>query len=538
MEDETGGFGSHEDLSASDDEETIGSAPVSFECPTANEPTPPEPTPRKVASDRYRLGAMLGEGGMARVYVADDTDLDRSVAVKCLRDTLAHNDGVRRRFFEEARVLGALDHPGVIPVFETGVLPNGDFFYAMKQVRGRTLKALLDERDRDQLRSRHNLMRYVDIFERICQTMAAAHVRRIIHRDLKPANIMVDELNSVYVVDWGLAKRVGRPGESTDAGRTRVGDVMGTPAYMAPEQAQGKAADADCQSDVFSLGVMLYEILTGSNPFFASDAISAMKGVMFHDPENPRAINPRVSRDLSAVCMKCLNKDPFKRYPSASELADDIRRFREFRPVSAAQPRMVDRLVNWSRRRPVAAAIAATLALVLCVGGVAVGVQASVENALVAGAYRSIDRALEKAEELGGEIQRIETEIRAADDPAQRSHLKDRLLDLQARRHGELETVDRTAWGILGFSVFSPDARAQELVRANALAEIDAAIDAGELSRADVALRRTIQSFEQRNLLGLAPDDVALLRLKLESVEKQLAERGTRHEGMIPARNP
>ncbi len=257
-----------------------------------------------------------------------------------MRSDLSHREDARQRFFAEAEILAGLDHPGTTAVFEAGRLPDGDCFYAMKKVSGRTLGALLGERTADQINDRAVRARLLEIFFRVCQTVASAHKQGVIHRDLKPENIMVDDLGVVYVMDWGLAKALTEEaaGSQSDSGRTRAGAVMGTPAYMSPEQASGHADTSDRQTDVFSLGVMLYEILTGTNPFRGATAVESMKGVMYHDPEAPRERNKRINRTLSAITMKALAKDPFRRYRSAVELAEDIRRYREFLPVSAIEP--------------------------------------------------------------------------------------------------------------------------------------------------------------------------------------------------------
>ena len=201
---------------------------------------PPQPAEPGRSSHRYLIGETLGEGGMAVVHLATDTELDRQVAVKRLRRQLAVRDDARQRFFAEARILAALDHPGTTAVFDAGQLPDGDHYYAMKRVTGRTLRELLDRRTAGELYDRASIAHFVEILVRVCQTMAAAHDRSIIHRDLKPDNIMVDELGVVYVMDWGLAKVLPEGNSSpSQSGRTQLGDVMGTPAYMSPEQASG-----------------------------------------------------------------------------------------------------------------------------------------------------------------------------------------------------------------------------------------------------------------------------------------------------------
>ena len=217
----------------------------------------------------YELGLPVSEGSMADIYEAVDSGLGRRVAVKCLRTEHLENAAMRERFAEEAAIMGRLDHPGALAVHDAGLLPDGRDFYTMRMVQGRTLRELLEERDARSVRDRGRMPELVDVFERVCETVAYAHAQGIIHRDLKPENVLVDEFGSVFVVDWGLAKELPRDGSCAEVQRTGVGVVMGTPGYMSPEQARGEAASTGCQSDVFALGVILYEILTGVRPFAA-----------------------------------------------------------------------------------------------------------------------------------------------------------------------------------------------------------------------------------------------------------------------------
>ncbi len=402
----------------------------------------------------------------------------------------------------------------------------------MKKVRGKTLGKLMSERIPDDLLDRSNQAHFIEIFIRVCQAVAAAHNQGVIHRDLKPENIMVDDFGVVYVMDWGLAKQLieDDDGSQSDSQRTRLGAVMGTPAYMSPEQASGHAAESDRQTDVFSLGVMLYEILTGVNPFRGETAVDSMKGVMYHEPEPPRKRNPRVSRVMSAITMKALDKDPFRRYRSAVELAEDLRRYREFFPVSAIPPTKLEKLANWSRRRPRLAATLSTLAVVLVVATLATAFQASVENARVATGYGFIDEIEESLTmiktEMAGLLERREN----LEPGPERRVIENRQAALQAEF--EMAEKDRMAisLAITGFTILSPEQRAREVVRESIFEDIEEHIAAGDSYRARAGIRFALRYFEGGNLFGFSAEDNALLQEKLADVEREIenSERADR----------
>jgi serine/threonine-protein kinase len=243
----------------------------------------PDAVPTGEKLGRYVLLGEVGQGGMGTVLRVRDPELGRDLAIKLLRGECRDHPEMLRRFIEEAQIGGQLQHPGIVPVHELGQLPDGRPFFTMKLVKGRTLADLLAER----ASPRHDLPRFLGVFEQVCQTVAYAHARGVIHRDLKPANVMVGAFGEVQVMDWGLAKVLvgegrrdrranGAPASAIRTVRTeaagaasQAGTVAGTPAYMAPEQALGTVDQLDERSDVFGLGAILCEILTGQPPYVA-----------------------------------------------------------------------------------------------------------------------------------------------------------------------------------------------------------------------------------------------------------------------------
>jgi serine/threonine-protein kinase len=296
----------------------------------------PEPSS---GTARYRFGAEIGRGGMGVVVEAIDGELERHVAVKVLQEGHRGEADLTRRFVDEARIAGRLQHPGVVPVYELGRLPDDRPFFTMKLVQGRTLADLLAAR----ASPADELAHYLAVFEQVCQAMAYAHSKGVIHRDLKPSNVMVGAFGEVQVMDWGLAKvlgerrgssppsepdRRGQPGGSPE--HTHAGSVLGTPSYMAPEQARGETAHADERADVFGLGGILCAILTGRPPFESS-------GPDAHDQAAQADLAPALDRlqkcgadaDLIALARACLEPGPERRPRDAGVVATTVIAYRE-----------------------------------------------------------------------------------------------------------------------------------------------------------------------------------------------------------------
>jgi len=279
---------------------------------------------------RYRILEKLGEGGMGVVYLAEDTQLGRRVAIKFL--TTAHDQNFRARFLREARAISALSHPNVATLFHYGENEDGQPFIVMELIEGQTLTELL-------LASALTLTRAVRIIERVAEALSAAHARGIIHRDIKPSNVVVTESGVVKVLDFGLAKQLDEDQSrmmGTDAPapltQTRSDVVVGTPLYLSPEQARSETVDA--RSDLFALGALLYESITGRPAFEGANVFEIGVQVMHIDPPPPSSINPRVPPELDRITMKALAKRPEDRYQSADEMLAALRAWRTSRPVA------------------------------------------------------------------------------------------------------------------------------------------------------------------------------------------------------------
>ena len=269
---------------------------------------------------RYRITAKLGSGGMGEVFLAEDARLERQAAIKFLPAELAEDPERRRRFFSEARAASALNHPHVCVVFDVGETDEGLPYIAMEFVEGGTLDALVRQ-------GPLAIAQLVDVAVQIADALDAAHTRGIVHRDIKPGNVSLNERGKVKVLDFGLAKRMS-PGVASDDGATRdlhltiQGQVLGTPSYMSPEQALGK--DLDHRSDLFSLGVMLYELATGRLPFVGGNFAETVNKIVHAQPVAIARLNYDVPPELERIALKCLEKSPDRRYQSARELMVDL----------------------------------------------------------------------------------------------------------------------------------------------------------------------------------------------------------------------
>ena len=413
---------------------------------------------------RFRIIRPHAQGGIGKVSVAIDAELQREVALKQIKPERADDNDSRARFILEAEVTGRLEHPGIVPVYGLGIDDKGRPFYAMRFVRGISFEEAIarfhradSEKRRDPGERTRSLRHLLDRFADVCQTIAYAHSRGVLHRDLKPANVLLGPFNESLVVDWGLAKILNRgPGEpavkkpmpGTEPGRgpepaaevrpgqtaprevredrdgcedgssdeppiglssstdTQAGTSFGTPAYMSPEQAEGRVDQLGPASDVYSLGAMLYTMLSGRAPFeyIWCEVTALLDRVKLGEFPPPRKVNPRVPRALEAVCLKAMANRPEDRYTTAAALADDIERWLADEPVAAYREPLLPRLSRWARQhKPIMAGVAAllvTAVVALSMGVILVGREQNRTEKQRRRAIAKSDEATQKAEML------------------------------------------------------------------------------------------------------------------------------------------
>jgi predicted Ser/Thr protein kinase len=336
----------------------------------------------------YELLAPLGEGGMGVVWLARQAKLNRLVALKMVQGE--HRAGSKElfRFLAEAEAVAAVKHAHIVQVYEYGEA-NGRPFLAMEYLSGGTLSDLLKRTGRLEPKAAGELM------GTLAGAVQAAHDLGIVHRDLKPSNVIYDELGHAKVTDFGLAKRAG----GSDLTATLA--VMGTPAYMAPEQARGGTKFVGPLADIHSLGVMLYECLTGTRPFDAEDQLALLRKVEDEAPDRPSKRTPGLPRDLELICLKCLAKDPLERYATASALAADLARFVAGEPVSVRAAGVVERAAKWARRKPTLAAAYTLGLLAVLLGGL---------GGFAIWQWRTAERARDRANAARSEAMRARAE--------------------------------------------------------------------------------------------------------------------------------
>src|SRR5579864_962174 len=478
----------------------IGAAPrVRLRATQPEEATAPidGPVPDVDPTLRYRIDGEIGRGGMGAVFKGRDHDLGRDVALKVLREELGDNVDMVHRFVEEAQIGGQLQHPGVVPIYELGTFTDHRPFFSMKLVRGQTLSELL----RARTAPADDLPRFLSIYAAMAQTMAYAHTRGVIHRDLKPSNVMVGSFGEVQVMDWGLAKVLPRDGVVEDAKtgeephqETRIatdrsqgdtdhshaGSIMGTPAYMAPEQARGEVDRMDERVDVFALGSILCEILTGTPAFDGRSSSEILRLATHGDTADAlgRLDGCGAESELIALAKDCLEVEPENRPRDANVLAERITAYLagvQVRVQTAERERAVAvaRAIEERRRRKVQLALAASLLAFTTLGGLSTTYylqqraerarlrteQAAASDRVVAQAVMLRDQAKAKPEDLSrwqvalaavaeaeaagdagarDRLLALRTEVQAGLNAGQRDKaLLDRVVDIRSAKHDD-----------------------------------------------------------------------------------------------------
>jgi eukaryotic-like serine/threonine-protein kinase len=364
---------------------------------------------------RFRLLRPHARGGLGEVFVALDAELHREVALKQILDAHADDLTSRARFVLEAEITGGLEHPGIVPVYGLGAYGDGRPYYAMRFIRGDSLKvaiarfranaALRGDPGRHTLELRKVLRRLLDV----CNAIEYAHSRGVLHRDIKPANIILGKYGETLVVDWGLAKATGstdpglgerplRPGSASGSAETLPGSALGTPAYMSPEQATGDLERLGPRSDVYSLGATLYCLLTGKPPFQGDDLGTVLRGVQKGDFRPPRELDPMIDRALEAVCLNAMEVRPEGRYASPKELAEDLERWMADEPVSAWREPWADRVRRRMKRHRTALAAMAGSSVVAILALSTIATLEGRTNGRLAAANLELRLANERAE--------------------------------------------------------------------------------------------------------------------------------------------
>ncbi|MCI0392058.1 MAG: SUMF1/EgtB/PvdO family nonheme iron enzyme [Acidobacteria bacterium] len=385
---------------------------------------------------KYGYLGEIASGGMGRIILVKDRNLRRHVAMKLIGDDGRKTKSQSDRFLAEAQTTGQLEHPNIVPIHDLGILPDGRCFFTMKLVRGETLREVFDQLARGGRRvaKKYSQLRLLSIFQQIANGLGFAHSRGVIHRDLKPDNIMLGEFGEVLILDWGLAK-LKHPQSASDSAwgeadygdgllnaidshevaKTKIGTVAGTAGYMAPEQARGDVDRLDERTDIYALGGMLYELLTGSLPYNQANARDRVDAAAEETPiETPtarlRKTDPlaavRIPRELAAIAMKALAPAPAERYASAQEFGDEIQRYLEGRPVLACSETTIQRAMKWARRNR--AMVGATVAVVCALIIAAVSVRAFIRHSMISNYTGEAQSIVEAAgSEREAQMQRI-----------------------------------------------------------------------------------------------------------------------------------
>ena len=375
----------------------------------------------------YELLEEIARGGMGIVYKARQVSLNRLVALKMILAGQFASAAEVQRFRREAENVANLDHPSIVPIYEVGE-HQGNQYFSMKRIEGGSLP-----------HGKREPHAAAQLVATVARAVHHAHQRGVLHRDLKPGNILIDADGEPHISDFGLAKRV-----EGDQHSSQSGSIVGTPSYMAPEQAAGKKG-LTVAVDVYSLGAIFYEMLTGRPPHQGETPLDTLLLVLKREPLPPRSLNPDLDRDLETICLKCLHKEPERRYPNAQALAEDLERFLGGKPIEARPVGSVERAVKWARRNVVVSTLTAAMVLALVAGIVVSSIFAVSARREALGAYvekiRADQQALEaelakKAEEV---VRKLAEDEKQAADLARKQAEKEKQTADFARKRAEEE---------------------------------------------------------------------------------------------------
>ncbi len=412
-------------------------------------------------NSRYSIVKSHAKGGLGEVFIAEDRDLHRRVAVKEIQAFAADDPESRARFLLEAEITGRLEHPGIVPVYSLGASAEGRPYYAMRFIQGSSLKEAIEAHHaKTNLSASEKTVEFRQLLTRfvaVCQAVAFAHDRGILHRDLKPANIMLGKFGETLVVDWGLAKVLGKNSQSAnevsalipkgkdDSSETRHGAIVGTPAYMSPEQARGEVDGLGPAADIYSLGATLFSIVTGERPVQGASTAELLRNVRDGKTELTTLLHKGASVPLLAICRKAMAREPIDRFPTALSLAADVERWLADEPVSAYRESAMAQGRRWIKRHTTAVSTtsAALLVLILALtgGSIALGFK-NTELQEANGKQVRAKQAAEKAQKAAEKAQR-ESDI--ARDAAEKAKKKSEVAKKAAEEAQEQAVIARKA---------------------------------------------------------------------------------------------